>query len=273
MEEGAEASPDAEAAVEAEAEPAGETPESEAESPPAVEPNDEEKSDAFQKRINKLTRSYRGEQRRSDTLAAENAELKRKLEEAPKPSEKLKTLEDFEYDQEKYLDYRAGKARDDAVAAAEAKARELAKDFQQPPPSYEKYDAAAKEFAKEHADFDEIVRSEDLQISPVMADVIRESDIGPQLAYHLGKNPDIALDLSRQSPLAAVQEMTKLELKLESELSKSPKTVSDAPPPPTSKVKGAQPGFDVKSDDPKSDKLSDAAWLKRREADLAKRYG
>jgi hypothetical protein len=55
-----------------------------------------------------------------------------------------------------------------------------------------------------------------------------ESDVGPQLLYHLAKHPEVADKISSLSPVRQVAELGKLEAKL---ASKPAKTPSNAPPP------------------------------------------
>lgn len=261
---GADASPEPETeTAEAEAEPVeSKAEESEGESPPPVEQNDEEKSNPFQERIDKLTENWRKTERALTDLEKENEELRKKVTDIP--TDEVKTLADFEYDEKSYQSYLYEAAEKRAEAAAE---RFLAKS--RPDESIEKFEKSAQAFAKEHDDYYEVTQDKTLRISGPMAEVIRMSEVGPEMAYHLGKNPDVAKEISEMSDAAAGRELALLETKLQAK----PKKVSKAPPPPPANIGGGEPGQKVSTTDPKSDELSDAEWFKREEKRLAKLRG
>jgi len=78
-------------------------------------------------------------------------------------------------------------------------------------------------------DYAEVAERADLQISLAMASVITTREDGPQLAYHLGKNPEIAARLAALTPPQAVFEMGLLAAELKApkppELTKAPDPV------------------------------------------------
>lgn len=77
-------------------------------------------------------------------------------------------------------------------------------------------------------DYDEVVGGSDTPISEHVGEAIMESELGPQLAYHFGKNPDVLLCLNSMNPTAAAREIGRLE----ATLSAKPAT----PAAPTKKV-------------------------------------
>lgn len=84
-----------------------------------------------------------------------------------------------------------------------------------------------------HPGIEKIIRSDDIPISPVMRDVLVESEKGPEVAFYLSANREEAkriFDLSKTSPLSAAKELGRLEVKLS--LPK-PRTETKAPPPPS----------------------------------------
>ena len=112
-----------------------------------------------------------------------------------------------------------------------------------------------------------------MKITTGMAVEIRESDIGPEMAYYLGKHPEEAATISRLTPREVIREMAVLESSIRTEKGKATsKKVSDAPSPPA-KIKGAAPKFTPKTTEPGSDKMSDADWFKAEEKRLAKLRG
>jgi hypothetical protein len=68
--------------------------------------------------------------------------------------------------------------------------------------------------AAELADFDAVAFNADLPVSRVMGDAIMESELGPQLLYHLGSHPEEAARISKLSPVSQVRELGKIEASL-----------------------------------------------------------
>lgn len=119
---------------------------------------------------------------------------------------------------------------------------------------------------EKYSDFDAVAFSENVRITDAMAEVIQESEIGPEVAYHLGKNPDEARRIAGLPPLAQAREIGKIE----ASLSANPpaKKVTSAPEPikPVGS-RAANPAVDPS--DPRSDKsFSDAEWIKARNEQL-----
>lgn len=78
-------------------------------------------------------------------------------------------------------------------------------------------------------DFREVAYNPQLRITPEMADVIKASEVGPDLAYWLGTNPKEAERIARLSPLNQARELGKIEVKIGSE--PPVKKASSAPAP------------------------------------------
>lgn len=75
------------------------------------------------------------------------------------------------------------------------------------------------------------------RLAPEAATLVVASDLGPQILYHLGKNPEKAARIARQSPIEQAAAVGRLEAELK--LPKIPqKQLSNAPSPPTP-TKGA----------------------------------
>lgn len=103
------------------------------------------------------------------------------------------------------------------------------------------YSQRAKDFAKEHADFDEVMA--DVATMPVHTDiqeVIAESKVGPHLAYHLAQNPDIITQLNSMTQKQRLRELGKLEDKFESKQTVRARASAPAPVKP---VSGAAPSL------------------------------
>ena len=247
-------------------------PESEAESPPAEEEDLEEKTNPFQERIDKLTQRWRDTERSLTQLEQENEELRRKVTEIPQSKPEVKTLADFEYDEGKFQAYVYEQAQEQAREAAR---RELegfsAKD--RATQAQVKFKEVERDFAESVPDYREVVYDPNLRISGPMAEAIREAAM-PELGYYLGKHPEVAADIADLSPAAAGIRMGELVADLKAEKAKvKPKLVSNAPPPPSKKVSGNEPGKKVSPTDPKSGEMSDAEWFAAEEKRQAKLRG
>lgn len=90
------------------------------------------------------------------------------------------------------------------------------------------------QFRQQAADYDEVVGGSDTPIANHVGEAILESDLGPQLAYHFAKNPDVLQRLNGMSPTAAAREIGRLEVTLGTKPAASAtptKKVSNTPAP------------------------------------------
>lgn len=141
----------------------------------------------------------------------------------------------------------------------------------------QKFDARSAAFAKEHPDHDIVVNNPNLPKLDLKAvEKVVKSEIGPNMAYHLGKNPDLATRIARMAPDDQILAIGRLENQLESELAaaKKPaapppkppqKTVTKAPPPPTP-IKG-----NISPQKPRSEETMDEFVAREREEKIAQR--
>lgn len=84
-------------------------------------------------------------------------------------------------------------------------------------------------------DYDAVVGAADVPIAPHLGEAILDSDKGPELVYHLAKNPAEAARLSALLPLAAARELGRIEATLgQSSSPAKPVTKAPAPMKPTS---------------------------------------
>lgn len=177
---------------------------------------------------------------------------------APKPAQEL-SLDQFE------------SAEEYAEALAERKAeeklrqREIETQVKKKEESFRDREDAARE---KYEDYDQVVyRNPLVRITPVMAEAIKESPIGEDVAYYLGTNHKESDRISKMSQIAQIKEIGKIEDKLSAEPPK-PKRTSSAPAPITPvRTTNSSPALDLS--DPKSlEKLGTSAWI---EADRARR--
>jgi erythromycin esterase-like protein len=199
---------------------------------------------------------------------------------APKPEVKAEDVkpkkEDFS-DLETYLD-----ARDAWVERnAERKAKEVyestkkAETEQAQKQKVEDVFKAQVNTAREEIDdYDEVAFAK-FPVTDVMADAIRESELGARVLYELGKNQQEAARIAQLGPLAQAREIGKIEARIAQEKSKpaeeaeQPAPVSKAPPPPTPVRKAAG----VNAPDIHDPNLPFKTFTKLREEQVAKRQG
>ena len=104
-----------------------------------------------------------------------------------------------------------------ADALAERKAEELLarrEAAQQQSSVLEAYHDREEEARNKYDDFEQVAYNPNLKITDVMAQSIQYSDVGPDIAYHLGTNPKEADRISRLSPYLQAKEIGRLEAKL-----------------------------------------------------------
>lgn len=99
--------------------------------------------------------------------------------------------------------------------------------------------------------------------SPFMEAVREVADKPMELLYHLGKNPELAEELTGLSPLKLAKRLDRIER----EMAEAGKTKTSSAPKPLAPVKGAA------ADSELGPGLSDAEWMRRREAQLKESRG
>lgn len=235
-----------------------------------------------QKRINELTRARYEQQRRAEAAEARLQELE-KASKAPAKEEadKRKTLADFNYDDVAYEDYLAERVTTRAEKAAETKAAKVVEEREQTKARETtaaerkaKWTERVQAFSKDHPNFEEVVYAEDVDFSDAVAEALADSELGPQIAYHLAQNPDEARRISKLSAAAAGREVGKLEAKLaapsandNASASQPAPRVTKAPAPPP-KIEATESSTRLAWNDPK---LSQEEFNKRRREHLRRK--
>jgi hypothetical protein len=125
----------------------------------------------------------------------------------------------------------------------------------------EAYHDREEEARGKYDDFDQIAYNPQLRITDVMAQAIQSSDLGPEVAYHLGTNPKEAERISKLAPLVQAREIGRLEAKLASAPPIVKKTSNAAPPIVPVTARGAvNPTYDTT--DPRSIKtMTTSEWI------------
>ena len=106
------------------------------------------------------------------------------------------------------------------------------------------------------ADYDAVTRNPSVPITASMAEIIRDSEVGPDLAYHLGRNQAEAAKIAALPAVRQAVELGKLEARLT-----APKPLPKQPPAPVEPVGGSASGG---SSDPA--KMSMAEYAAARKA-------
>lgn len=86
-------------------------------------------------------------------------------------------------------------------------------------------------------DYDAVAHNPNVPISDTMAQVILKSENGPEIAYHLGKNPQEAARIARLPALDQAAELGAIKAKLN-----APKAPPKQPPAPVDPVSGIRAG-------------------------------
>ena len=150
-----------------------------------------------------------------------------------------------------------------AEALAQRKAEELLAQREaqrQQAEMLEAYSELEEEARAKYDDFEQVAYNPRLPITDTMAQAIRASDIGPEIAYYLGSNPKEAERISRLPGILQAKELGKVEAKLASD--PPTKKTSNAPAPitPVTTRSAGGPAYDTT--DPRSIKtMSTSEWI------------
>lgn len=211
-------------------------------SEPEIEKEQEEKPKAnpkLERRFSEITKQReearkeaQQERQAREALEARLAVLERqpapqapKVDEEPQPSqfndafEYAKALAEFTADQ------RIGEMRRQDAEAKQAQERQKV---------IETWASKVQAAKASMPDFDDIVASSDVVVNDDIRDAILESDVGPQILYHLAENDDVAKRIAGLTPKQALREIGKLEARFEVKETapqSAPITRSKAPAP------------------------------------------
>lgn len=250
-----------------EEQPEGEEPEAQAqEDEPSdddpVEPKEEKpKSNRFQERITQLTQRAKEAEKREK-------ELQERLTKYEQPEVKPRPkLEEFDYDEDKHaaaLDEWYASQSEASLSRVEQKRlkEDVDKSRQDAARAVgEAFQERSKEFAEGHTDYYETIHNPAFGQGQAVTQAILNSDNGPALAYHLGKNLHLTNELNAMNPIHALMEIGRIEAKLSTPV--APQT-TQAPTP----QKPPRGSSSVQKD---PDKMSPEEYRKMREKQLRDR--
>lgn len=194
-------------------------------------PKEEKQKNNIQKRIDDISKQKYEALNEAERVRKENEELKAKLSEfnTNKPAP---TLESFDYDEGEYqkavIATEAEKAALRIIEKREKRQQALAQE--------QKAIEAEKKFADREAifsqsvpDYDQIARRQDIPITAPLAEIIRNSEQGPAIAYYLGSHLDELYELKDLPELQQQRELLSIEAKISQkpQISNTPEPVPD----------------------------------------------
>ena len=220
-------------------------------SEPEIEKEQEEKPKAnpkLERRFSEITKQReearkeaQQERQAREALEARLAVLERqpapqapKVDEEPQPSQFNDAFEYAKALAEYTADQRSGEMRRQDAEAKQAQERQKV---------IETWASKVQAAKASMPDFDDIVASSDVVVNDDIRDAILESDVGPQILYHLAENDDVAKRIAGLSPKQALREIGKLEARFEVKETKpepTPITRSKAPAP-INPLRGSNP--------------------------------
>lgn len=201
------------------------------------EPTEKErKKNSFQDRINQKTRQAKEAEQRARQAEEATEDYRRQLEEIQANAPKMPSLEEYDYDQEKYTqamaEYNAAANRSavqDALTDQQRfQADQAKKEAQQA--MVHAFTERTGAFRDEHADFDTVVQDPSFKQGAAMTQAILIADNGPAIAYHLAKNPGLTNDINQMNPVAAAMELGRISGRLATE---APVKTTNTPTPVT----------------------------------------
>ena len=164
--------------------------------------------------------------------------------------ERVKTLEDFDFDPTRYTEYLVeqkleARQREEQQRAQQQKQAEAAEQFKAKIDAFE-----AKAGAGAWEDIESAPLNTDPKFKPLV-DLFLGDEHDLEIAHHLTQNPAEADRLLSLSPLQRVREVAKLAEKFSDEAPRAPaaqppKKTTNAPPPPKTVSGAGKPSVDVR---------------------------
>jgi hypothetical protein len=206
--------------------------EKEQEEKPKANPKLERRFSEITKQREEARKEAQQERSAREALEARLAVLERqpapqapKVDEEPQPSQFNDAFEYAKALAEYTADQRIGEMRRQDAEAKQAQERQKV---------IETWASKVQAAKASMPDFDDIVASSDVVVNDDIRDAILESDVGPQILYHLAENDDVAKRIAGLTPKQALREIGKLEARFEVKETapqSAPITRSKAPAP------------------------------------------
>lgn len=214
------------------------------------------KRERIKQRISTLEEIARHESQRADAAAAQLKALSADADPEPKES-------DYEGRPNDYIADRAAWRADVTAIARQKKTAQIVGDETQKALGNSKqnlFHERAMALVERYPDIEaKVFNDPSAPINQTMAEVLMDSERGPEVAYYLSTHREEGQRIQKMSPLSAAREIGRIEAQL---AAPKPKTQTTAPKP-VPKVGG---GSMKAARDP--DKLSDDEWLEHRNREL-----
>jgi hypothetical protein len=230
------------------------------------------KKSGFQKRIDELVREreesrqearFWAEQARAKETNQHNAGESKAEPDQPKGPPKADDFDNYEQYIDALTDYKTDqklqKFQESQAEGQRKQQDELAQRRQS-----QQLNDRFTEGREKYQDFDLVARNPSVPITQEMAHAIADSELGADMAYHLGSNPEEAAKIANMQPQAQLRALGRLEARLESKPVET--EASKAPEPITPVTKGAKAAVDP-------NKLPIDEWMKQRWKQVHKANG
>lgn len=192
----------------------------------AAEPDSEDVSKSKQRREKRKAYIASLEAERDEAQAKyQRIKSASESDDAPKETD-FEDYEDFRI--ARLLHEQAKKQATRQVSEAEREAQEREARWQRERQSA--FVDATEAARVKYKDFDQVAMNPRLPINQSMAEAIQEMDAGPDVLYHLGSNPEVALRIAKMRPMQQAIELGRLEASL---AAPKPRTETRAPEPIT----------------------------------------
>lgn len=236
----------AEAVAEEPSEPTEEVEQSEPEAEAEAKPQEERKQNPkLERRFSEITKQReearqeaQRERQAREALEARLAALEQQkqptqavtVDQEPQPSQ---FNDAFEY-AKALAEYTADK-RIAEMKQEEAKAKEAAERQK----IIDQWTQKVQKAKADLPDFDDIVASSEVVVNDDIRDAILESDVGPQILYHLAENDEVAKKIAGLSPKQALREIGKLEARFEKAEQPTQSVAKSKAPAPISPIRSS----------------------------------
>jgi len=264
--EAVEETPDSEPAVQAEAQ-------SESEAEEEAEVTDKPKQNPkLEKRFSELTKRAKQAEAEKQALEARLRDLESKQQPAPQIQQADPVSEKPQASQfNDAFEYAEALAEWSAEKALEQRdLQEQQRRIQEEQAKVIKSWSEKLEKAKaDLPDFDDMVASSTVQVGDSLRDAILESDVGPQILYHLASDTDYAQKVANMPVHKALKELGKLEVQFERKeapIEKSEPVARSKAPAPIKPLSSAKSGTDVLIDGNGAFHGTYAQWKAARQA-------
>lgn len=202
---------------------------------PNAEPDDEvsrskARRDRRKTEMDRLRREAKKAEDENAKLKDQLAEFERRGQDAPPREADFEDYAEYQAALSAHMSMQALDGRERARIEAQSKAHEdqiKALQAQQERELAQSWAAQVADAQARYTDFKKVV-SDDLPISLDMARMIASSDVGADVAYHLGQNRGLAAQLSQMTPLEQAMAFGRLEATISRP---QPRTQTKAPDP------------------------------------------